>query len=225
VGLRLAVLIAGCLALPALALAADTDPVKRIDPADQRKAASIILQRADLGAGWRKVSVSPQDVADVACPGFNPDLSNLTVTGEAKATYKKAVGIQSVHSGASVYETKADALALRWHTVRPGLAQCLAHTLKQGMDEENGTVTIVRQGRIAFPKVAPRTDAFRVVTSVSVRQAGQTVTLPFTLHWVGLGRGRAETAFFALGAGKGLPVEDLRAFARLLAGRLAAAKL
>jgi hypothetical protein len=225
VGLCLAVFLAGCLALPALALVADTDPVKRIDPVDQGKAASVIFQRADLGAGWRKVSVGPDDVANVACPGFNPDLSNLTVTGEAKATYKKAVGIQSIYSGASVYETKADALALRLHTVKPGLARCLAHTLKQGMGEENGTATIVRQGRIAFPKVAPRTHAFRVMASVSVRQAGQTVTLPFTLHWVGLGRGRAETAFFALGAGKGLPMDELRAFARLLAGRLAAAKL
>lgn len=107
----------------------------------------------------------------------------------------------------------------------PGLARCLAHTLKHGMDEENGSVTIVNQGRIAFPEVAPRTAAFRIVASVSVRQAGQTVTLPFTLHWVGLGRGRAETAFFALGVGKGLPMEDLRAFARRLAGRLAAAKV
>jgi hypothetical protein len=225
VALRVAVLLVGCLALPALALAAGTDPVKRIDPADQRKAASIILQRADLGAGWRKVSVTPDDVADVSCPGFNPDLSNLTVTGDAKTTYKKAVGVQSVYSGASVYETKADALALRSRTVKPGLARCLAHTLKQGMDEENGTVTIVSQGRMAFPKVAPRTAAFHVVASVSVRQAGQTVTLPFTLHWVVLGRGRAETAFFALGVGKGLPMEDLRAYAKLLAGRLAAAKL
>ena len=243
-GFRLAVLLAGCLALPAIAFGADTDPLKRIDLADQRKAASVILQRADLGAGWRKVSVTPDDVADVACPGFNPDLSKLTVTGEAKATYKKAVGIQSVYSGASVYETRADALALRSRTVKPGLVRCLVHNLKQGMDEENATVTIV-SGSI---KVTPQglaaniqaslslsptltssfslgaTNTVRVVASVSVRQAGQAVTLPFTLHWVGLGRGRAETAFFALGVGKGLPMEDLRGFARLLAGRLVAAK-
>ena len=54
-GRRLAILLAACLAVPALALAADADPKKRITPADQGKAASIVLKRADLAAGWKRI--------------------------------------------------------------------------------------------------------------------------------------------------------------------------
>ena len=221
---RFAVLLACFLALPALALAAGTDPVKRISQADQRKAATIILERTDLVAGWKQVSVAPNDMSDLGCPSFDPDASDLTVTGEAKATFKTDEGIRSVYSGSSVYGTNADALAFWSRNVTSGLVRCLAHTLRQGMAKENGTVTIVSKGRIAFPQVAPRTAAFRVATRVSVTQAGQKVTLPFTLHWVGLGRGRAVTAFVALGVGKGLPTQTLNAYAKLLASRLAAAK-
>ena len=49
------------LALPALALAAATDPTKQINAVDQRKAASIVLKRPDVVVpGWKKVAVTPR---------------------------------------------------------------------------------------------------------------------------------------------------------------------
>ena len=79
-----------CLAVPAVALAADTDPKKRITAADQAKARSIVLKRTDFAAGWKKVPASPD--SDLVCPGFNPDESDLTLTGEAEADFEHTQG-------------------------------------------------------------------------------------------------------------------------------------
>ena len=87
-------------------------------------------------------------------------------------------------------------------------------------------MTIVKQGRIAFPKLAPRTDAFRVVANVIVEQPGEAaVKIPFTIHLIALGRGRGEAGLLTMGFGTGVSNADLRAFAKVIAARLAAAKL
>ena len=98
--------------------------------------------------------------------------------------------------------------------------------LREEFVKAGGTVTIVKQGRIAFPKLAPRTDAFRVVASVTVEPQGEpAVKIPFTIHLIALGRGRAEAGLLTMGLGTGVPTADLRAFAKAIATRLAAAKL
>ncbi len=51
------------------------------------------------------------------------------------------------------------------------------------------------------------------------------VTLPVTIHVIALGHGRGDVALLGLGFGTGIPIADLRAFAKLSATRLAAAKL
>ncbi len=79
---------------------------------------------------------------------------------------------------------------------------------------------------MAFPKLAPRTAAHRVVVRLTVEQEGQeTVTVPFTIQLVALGHGRGEAGVMAMGMGDGIAAADLRAFAKLIATRLAAAKL
>ena len=78
----LAALLVLCIAVPAVALAADTDPKKKITAADQAKARSMVFKRTDFAAGWKKVPPSPE--SDLTCPGFNPDESDLTLTGEAE---------------------------------------------------------------------------------------------------------------------------------------------
>ena len=49
--------------------------------------------------------------------------------------------------------------------------------------------------------------------------------MPFTAHVVVLGNGRGDATLVTFGLGNGIPSADLRAFAKLVAGRLAAAKL
>ena len=56
---RLAIFLIACLVVPAIALAADTDPKKRLTPADQAKARSTILKPTDFAAGWKRAPASP----------------------------------------------------------------------------------------------------------------------------------------------------------------------
>ena len=213
-----------CLAVPAIALAADTDPKRQITPADQAKARSVLLKRTDFAAGWTKAPASPD--ADLTCPGFNPDGSDLTLTGEAEAEFQHTQGFPRISSFSDVYVSKGDALKSWTRTIKPAIARCLGHFFQQGIVEEGGTATIVKQGRIAFPKLAPRTDAFRVVANVMIEQPGKVaVRVPFTIHLVALGNGRGEAGLLAMGFGTGAPTADLRALAKAIAARLAAAKL
>ena len=55
---RLALLLLVVLAVPAIALAADTDPQRKINAGDERKAASIVLKRTDFAAGWKRTTTS-----------------------------------------------------------------------------------------------------------------------------------------------------------------------
>lgn len=221
----LAAFVALCIAVPAVALAADTDPKRRITKGDQAKARSVLVKRTDFVAGWKSVPSAPD--SDATCPGFNPDESDLTLTGDAESNFEHTQGFPRVSSFVSVYVSRANALASWTRNVKPALARCLAHFFRQGVEKEGGAkVTIVSQGRIAFPKLAPRTAAFRVVARITVQQAGQApVTLPFTIHVIALGHGRGDAGLMLSGFGAGVPAADLRFFAKLTASRLAAAKL
>jgi hypothetical protein len=131
-----------------------------------------------------------------------------------------------VASFASVYVSKADALASWTRNIKPAFARCLAYFFRKGVEQDGGKVTIVSQGRIAFPKVAPRTAVFRIATRVTVVLPGKpAVTLPFTIHVIALGQGRGDAGLVLSGFGSGLAAADLRFFAKLTAARMVAAKL
>jgi hypothetical protein len=220
--LVLSVLVA--LAVPALALAAGTDPQKQINSVDQRKAASIVFKKADFPvAGWTKVPSNGS--GDLSCPGYNPDESDLILTGEAEASFRSGTGIPSFNSAASVYKTKRDALASWTRGVKPALASCMARTLQEAFRQSGAKVAILSKGQIALPKLAPRTAAYRLVFNVSYTEAGKTTSVSFVTYLIALGSGRGEADLMVAATGKTIPSADLRAFANLIARRLAAAKL
>jgi hypothetical protein len=220
VGRRLAAVLAGCLAVPALALAADGEPKKRIVPADQKRAAAVVLKRTDLAAGWKRVSTPDAGDDDLKCPGFDPDESDLTLTGESETEFESTDGSRYLTSFSELYATPRQAATSWSRSAKPALARCIAHFFREGIAKEGGTAAIVRQGSIAFPRVAPRTIALRVATRVSFTQNGETTTTPFTIHLIGVGRGRGDVGILAMGPGNGIPVPQLRAFARLVALRM-----
>src|SRR5918993_1516839 len=115
---RLAVLLVVLLVVPAVALAADTDPKRRINPSDERKAASIVFKRTDFTAGWRKTT-STNDDDDLKCAYYNPNGSDLTLTGDAEAEFERDGGLASLYSYADVYATAKDAAASWTRTVKP----------------------------------------------------------------------------------------------------------
>jgi hypothetical protein len=217
---RLALLLAAVLAVPALALAADSDPKRKIDPADERRAAAVVLKRADLSAGWKKTASSSTD-DDLVCSYYAPKGSDLTLTGDAEAEFERTGGFPTVYSYVDVYATPKDAAAAWTRTVKLAAARCFADVFKKESASDPTTkVTGIKYGKLAFPKVAPRTAAFRVTLTVAVTQNGQTQTVPLALHIVVVGRGRAEGGLMTFAPAPGVATADLRAFARLMADRM-----
>lgn len=212
-----------CIAIPAVALAADTDPRKHITAADQATARSIVLTRSDFAAGWKKVAAPPD--SDATCPGFNPDQSDLTLTGEAEVVFEHAQGLRSVASYSEIYATKDEAVKSWTRSDKAAAARCMGYFFREGATDKTTQVKIVSAGRMAFPKLAPRTTAFKVVARLAITNAGKTTTLPVTIQFIALGRGRGDTAMLVISPGPGVPTAELRAFGKLLAARLAAAKL
>jgi hypothetical protein len=219
---RLGALLVLCIAVPAVALAADTDPKKKITPADQAKARSILLKRSDFAAGWKKVPPSPD--SDLTCPGFNPDESDLTLTGEAEASFEHPQGL-FIGSHSEVFATRDDALKSWTRSDKPATARCLGYFFSQDVTEKGTTVKIVSAGRMAFPKLAPRTAAFKVVARLTITDNSKKTTVPATIQLIALGQGRGDTSMLAVSPGTGVPTDDLRAFGKAFAARLAAAKL
>ena len=217
---RLALLLLVVLAVPAIALAADTDPQRKINAGDERKAASIVLKRTDFAAGWKRTTTSNSNDSNLSCSFYKPDASDLTLTGDAEAEFQRTGGFPSVLSYADVYATARDAAAAWSRTVKPALARCLAQFFQSEVAEPGTKVTVVNYGRMAFPKVAPRTDAFRISVKMAVTQNGQTGTVPLTLHIVIVGRGRAEAGFLTFAPSPGIAASELRALGKLLAERM-----
>jgi hypothetical protein len=212
-----------CIAVPAVALAADTDPVKKITAADQAKARSIVLKLSDFAAGWKKVATPPD--SDATCPGFDPDESDLTLTGKFEADFKHAQGLLSLASYSEVFATKADAVKSWTRSDKPAVARCIGYFFSKQVTDENTKVKIVSAGRMAFPKLAPRTIAFKVVAHVTITTDDKTTTVPVTSQLIAFGQGRGDTAMFVITPGAGVPIAELRTFGKVLAARLAAAKL
>jgi hypothetical protein len=220
----LAALLVLCVAVPAIALAADTDPKKRINAADQAKARSILLRRTDFPTGWK--ALPPSVGEPIVCPGYAPKASDLTLSGLANADFIHTQEIPSVSTTSEVWASKADALASWTRSVKPALPRCLAQVFRDAVKKAGRKLTIVSYGKIAFPTVAPRTAAYRIVMRLLVEQPDQSsVQVPLTMHAILLGRGRADVSLLTFGVGSGVPLSDVRAFAKLLASRMAAAKL
>lgn len=222
---RLAAVVLVVLALPALALASHRDPKEQFTPADQRRAASIVLKRSDFVAGWKKTPSTPDDDSHLDCPGYDPNGADLVLTGEAEADFEAPGGFPAVFSFANVFKTRAHANASWTRAVKPALATCLAKLFKEGLESEGHKAAITRSGKIAFPKVSPRTAAFRVVMKVTVTENGTSTTVPLTLYVVALGHGRGDVGMMAMGFGNSVPLDNVRTLAAVLAKRLAAAKL
>lgn len=222
---RLAAALLIALSLPALALAASTDPQKRFTAADKAKAASLVLKQADFVAGWKKAAASPSSDGDYSCPGYNPDQSDLVLTGESEAAFTAPEGIPSVYSVANVYKTRREAMLAWGRNDKPALVPCLAKAVQDELAKSGTKITVTRKGRIAFTRYAPRQLVLRLGLTATVSNGGKSTSLPLTVHMLVFGHGRGDVVLMAIGLGGGVPVADLRAFAKLTATRLAAAKL
>ncbi len=194
------------------ALAAKGDPRKDLTAADNARARSMLVRKADLGPGFTSSPGSPQTVG--YCRAL--DESDLTLTGEAESP-NFARAIVFVSSAAQVYESAADASASWRRATSPAGDRCQQQLLRRGFRAQGVEFTSMR--RTPFPKVAPRTVAYRVQLSTTA----QGTTVKVFVDYVVLMHSRAQVALF-FGSGLApVPKADQTAIARLTAGRMAVA--
>jgi hypothetical protein len=222
---RLAAVLLLTLCVPALALAANTDPQKRFTAADNAKAGTLVLRKSDFVAGWKRDAVTAEDETEFSCPNYRPDQSDLVLTGEAKANFSGPDALPSVFSVANVYRTRREATLAWARSAKPALVPCVASMLEKEFEGNGTPATVTRKGSIAFPRYAQRTVAYRFTFDLTYMQNGKKTTVPMTIHMVALGQGRGDVFLMTIAFGSGVPMADLKAFAKVTAQRLAAAKL
>jgi len=195
------------------ALADHLDPKKRIRAGDKAKARAMLLRKSDLGPG---VIAQPRSTPNthLTCNGL--DESDLTVTGEAESpTWIQGAGF--VVSAANVYATVTDANASWARGTRGAGTRCLRDELADEFATQGVALESLR--KVAFPRVAERTVAYRVTLSGNV----QGTTVRVVIDLVVLKHSRSQAALY-FGSAFAPPAKaDEVALARVAARRMAAA--
>jgi len=209
----LAVALLLLLAGTGTALADHLDPKKRIRTVDQAKARAMLLRMSDLGPGVVAQQRSTPD-AHLTCNGL--DESDLVLTGEAESpTWIQGAGF--VASAANVYATVTDANASWTRGTRGAGTRCLRDELADEFATQGVALESLR--KVAFPRVAERTVAYRVTLSGTV----QGTTVRVVIDLVVLKHSRAQAALY-FGSAFAPPAKaDEVALARVAARRMAAA--
>jgi hypothetical protein len=161
---------------------ADVYTVK-LDPGDQRWAASTLLTPHDFGFGWRGGPTTPEKPTGVSCPGFDPKASDLVVTGYSSASTDNVNAGVHVTQDLLVLSTSAAVQKDFARTIQPPLAACLEYQLERAPQ-----VTAVKVEPLDFPRVGSVTHAYRATVTVKLKGA----TTKFYRDFVFFGNGRTE---------------------------------
>ena len=199
--MRSALILLAVLALAgtSAAVAGRGDPQKRITPADQARAKSMLLRAGDFNAGYTALPTSGGSGGGFYCAAL--DESDLTLTGQAQSPSFTATG-EYVISSASVYRSGSDATT-SWKRGTSAVGQqCLRARLRSEL-------------RMAFPKRGDLSVAFSGVAS----QQGIRIYVDVVAMQVS----RSQTAVSYISALAPPPSGELRRLTALVAKRAAAA--
>jgi hypothetical protein len=179
-GTRAVSLLVALVLAASFATAARADkPTLALNPADEAKARTIVVQRADLGSalGWTGGAVKPSPPSSLDCAGYNPKQSDIVLTGRAKTRFKLP-GLE-VESEVQLLRSEG-MVALDWRrtVTAPAVLPCLRAALAKGLFASQKLVSFAR---IPFEALGAHRFAFRAV--VSVPSAGSTtrVLIDFVL--------------------------------------------
>ncbi|HJU46705.1 MAG TPA: hypothetical protein VJ689_01125 [Gaiellaceae bacterium] len=189
------------------------DARRAIVPADQARAASIVVDKADLATGFVRAKSVTEHGFDCAAL----DESDLVITGEARRLYvlRRRDLYVTVGSWAVLYaDPHQSALSWRRASSAAGLACFRRETAR---DLARDGLRIVSMTRQHVERPAPRTLALRLVLAPKGSAAR------FYYDIVLLSRGRAQAAVGVMAAGTPVPDRDRAGFSRLVAGRIAKA--
>ena len=192
VGLLAALAVAGVAA--AAAVRHPRDPREAFTPADRAWAQRIVLQASDLPGQWR--SSKPGGGEDPRCPTFDPDMSDLTITGEAESRDfdRRAVFVSSV---AQVFRTARETATSFRRGAKPQLSRCSDDAFRKEVGDSIKSRLV--SGRIvAAPPVGERRLALRLVWELTLAEG----TARTYLDLIGWDRGRVSAAVVVLSAGR-----------------------
>jgi hypothetical protein len=219
--MRTLLAVLAALAVTQAAAAADGEPRKALTTKGQATARSIVLKRGDLTAAFSARPRSDDKLpAGVRCDAL--DESDLTITGDAQspdfALSRPGIYV-TVGSTAQVYRTPREA-GLSWKRGNTShTTTCFADIIRLSAPRGQ-KVKIVSAKRLAFPKVAPRTMAFRVVAILTLpgnRRVRAYVDAVVLQH------GRLQSGLVFTSLGRPVGRADELGLASVLAARMARA--
>jgi hypothetical protein len=181
--------------------------------AGNAQAKAEVVRKADLGTGWKGGYRKPDLSSSMPCTTYHPKQSDLVLVGAAESRFSRPA--LEVDSEAQVL--RAAAMVRRdWQRtiLDPRVMPCL----RQGFTKALGSnAKLVSFRKVAFPRVAPLTRAFRMVATVTT----QFGSVPLEIDFVAMGSGRSELTLTLSGpavAQSTLHTTEVR-LARLLARR------
>jgi hypothetical protein len=192
------VLLAGAVLVP-LAAAAPGDPQKAYTKADQARAKAASLRLADLGTGWKATPTSKKD-SNPRCSTYNPDQSDLVETGSYDSPNFERPDGSFVATTTGVFRTAGMARKGYARVAVPQLPGCFGELFARSFTKPN-SAKILSTGALAFPRVGDRSNAYRLVASVTTPLA----TVPVTIDLVTFNKGRTDVALIMVGLLKAFP--------------------
>jgi hypothetical protein len=199
-----------------------------IDDEDQQLAEAALLTLADLPSGFQAQAEGDDDEDDEGgdpdcLADLEPDLSELTVTGDAETgNFENETAL--VSSSAVVYRTEDEAReafeAGRNALMHDESASCLRDAFAEGVAEGESDVEVevgeASAEAVSAPDIGEQTVAVRLRIPLEVD--GQAV--PSFLEFVGVHQGRMIGTLLTFSFGGQFPPEETERLAEIVAGRL-----
>jgi hypothetical protein len=163
---------------------------RAINSADQAWARRVNLTLRDLPSGFRPGAANTSNSGGLTCPGYSPDLSRFTITGEATSRQFVSSSGASIFSSAEIFRTVADQRGDWALTARREALTCLRTLLQQGV----ATTAKVRATVRPAPRLGERSISFRTTLAVAANGVKATVWLDV----LGVARGRGDATVVAM---------------------------
>jgi hypothetical protein len=196
------------------------EPQHRFNDADQAWAHRIIVHNADLGAGdWRVAQLDSQGDANAPSYCKDPNLSDLTLTGQAKnPDFAREASFED--SDGEVWATERDAIAAFNRVKAFPYDRCFKAAMRQEFAQGSQIkFTALSSGPLTFPKLAPRQLTF----GLKFRMVAGARKIDGRIDIYAFSRGRADGSVMVASLGapaRPIPLSLERKLATLVAQRL-----
>ena len=152
--------LAGALVVAGAATADHLDPQERVMAADQKRAAAMLLRKADLPQGYEPERTSDLE-PHLTCSPL--DESDLVLTGRGRSPFW-AREYQIVGSTSAVYRTARDSDAAWRRSTSTVGRKCVRDEFRKAFARQGETMRIAAR-EIALPRLAVTSKAFRLAIS------------------------------------------------------------